>query len=40
MDSDEDLLDAYDGDSAEDYYYSGGDSDVDDYIAGGDEDED
>lgn len=40
MDSDEDLLDAYDGDSAEDYYYSGGDSDMGDFVAGGDDEED
>ncbi|CAO2838129.1 unnamed protein product [Amaranthus hypochondriacus] len=33
MDSDEELLDAYDGDSAEeDYYYSGGDSDMGDCV--------
>ena len=33
MDSDEELLDAYDGDSAEeDYYYSDGDSDMGDRV--------
>ncbi|KMT16341.1 hypothetical protein BVRB_3g054880 [Beta vulgaris subsp. vulgaris] len=39
MDSDEELLDSYDGDSGEDYYYSGGDSDMGDFIAGVDDDD-
>lgn len=38
MDSDEDVLDAYDGDSAEDYYYSGGDSDMGDSSGVADDD--
>ncbi|KAK9725093.1 hypothetical protein RND81_05G122200 [Saponaria officinalis] len=42
MGSDDDLLDAYDGDSGEDYYYSGGDDDYDmaELVDGGDDDVD
>ncbi|XP_074281495.1 putative E3 ubiquitin-protein ligase ARI7 [Silene latifolia] len=44
MASDDDLMDAYDGDSGEDYYFSGGDdededSDIAELIDGGDDDE-
>ncbi|XP_021721720.1 probable E3 ubiquitin-protein ligase ARI7 [Chenopodium quinoa] len=42
MDSDEEIHDVYDGDSAEDYYYSGGDSNMDggDSIGGGEDEDD